>query len=479
VLAKLAQLKRPFPARMKGGFGIALLLGETAMRKNRCLFSFADIVSQFLTPRVWKKANQAWVTKHSPSRWKLQAVIWVLLAMTYSLGDSIEERFVTARAVYVAHHQRDRRPGRRLAGFLHALAKLPMPVLRTLSQCLTEQFAAKFVDAARIGGWAPFACDGTRLACPRSEELQRRLGQNGVAGSPPMVALTALVLLPWGLPWTWRFGKGNADERQHLRSMLASLPPKSLLVGDSLYGTYELYERLQNTDMAFLIRVSKRSIFYPLDNDRRIAPEQLRRLRDRLVYYWPNNGRKDKKPLIVRLLRVCGKKGDVWLATNIKDNNQLSRRTAAQVYRWRWRNEGLFRQYKCLLHKMKLASRSVALVHREAEGGMLALQLLLAHAAGKTENARTIVFRMVSARQLLLVIRSTINAALSRLGPRQLANYQLLMAVVRGQQRPHRTSSRTRQNWPRPRQLRPPRPPQLRPMSETLKAKRDRRLRAA
>jgi hypothetical protein len=68
------------------------------MRKNQCLWSFANIVSQFLTPQVWKRAHQAWRTKHSPSRWKLTALIWVLLAMAWGSGDSVEERFVTAQA---------------------------------------------------------------------------------------------------------------------------------------------------------------------------------------------------------------------------------------------------------------------------------------------------------------------------------------------------------------------------------------------
>jgi Transposase DDE domain len=448
------------------------------MRKNRCLLSFANIVSQFLTPRVWKKAHQAWQAHHSPSRWRLQAIVWVSLAMAFGLGNSVEERFATARAAYVAHHLKARRPGQSLAGFLHALANLPMPVLRTLSRCVTEQFADKFLDATRIGGWAPFACDGTRLACPRSEELQQRLGQAGQEGSPPMLYLTALVLLPLGLPWAWRFGKGNADERQHLRSMLDNLPAKSLLVADSLYASYDLYESLQQRGMGFLIRVCKRSIFYTLDDDQRTSPEQLSRLRDRLVYYWPNQ-KKHSKPLIVRLLRVCGKKGDVWLATNIMDNNQLSRKTAAQVYRWRWKNEGLFRQYKCMLGKMKLASRTVALVHREAQAGMLALQLLLAHAAQKTDKARTTVIEKTGPRRMLLIIRSTINAALTRLGPRQLADYQMQLATVRDQERQQRTSSRTRQHWPRKREHLPPGPPQVRTMSETLKARRQKVLTAA
>jgi hypothetical protein len=73
------------------------------------------------------------------------------------------------------------------------------------------------------------------------------------------------------------------------------------------------------------------------------------------------------------LLRVKGKKADVWLLTSVLDRQQLSRSTAGQVYRWRWRNEGWFRDYKRLLGKMKLSSRTVALVHREAEGSLLAL----------------------------------------------------------------------------------------------------------
>jgi hypothetical protein len=457
-----------------------IFLGETAMRKNRCLWSLPDIISQFLTPRVWKQAHQAWRAKHSQSRWKLHAIVWVLLGMAWCLGDSVEERFVTAKAAYVAHHLKVRRPGQSLAGFLHALADLPMPVLRALNRCMREQFAELFVDAARVNGWAPFACDGTRLLCPRSEELQRHLGTAAKEESAPMLFLTALVLLPMGLPWTWRWGRGAADEHRHLRSMLPSLPPRSLLVLDALYPNYDLYERLKKMGMAFLVRVSTRSIFYTLDGDRRTEPHRLKRLRDRLVYYWPKKKarEKGKPPIVVRLLRVCGKHGDVWLATNIMNNDELSRKTAAQVYRWRWRNEGLFRQYKHMLHKVKIASRSVRLVHREAEGAMLALQLLLAHAARTRRCGHTTVIVMDSPRHMLLIIRSSITAALNRLGPRQLASYQFLLAKVRAEQRP-RTSRRTRQNWPRRRDHKPPKPPQVRVMSDNLKAKRQRIFAAA
>lgn len=443
------------------------------MSKNKCLSSFPNIVSQFLAPHVWKKAHQAWPCPHSASRWTLQAVVWVLLGMAWTCGDSVEERFATARAAYVACHLKVRRPGETLAGFLDAVQRLPMPVLRALNRSLCEQFG-ELVDASRINGWVPLACDGTRLLCPRSRELQERLGMSAQEGSPPMVFLTALVLLPWGLPWTWRFGKGGADERQHLRNMLGSLPPRSLLVLDALYPCYDLMERMKKAGVSFLVRVSKRSIFYTLDGDRRTDEQQLKRLRDRLVYYWPENGvqTKNKPPIVVRLLRVCGKAGDVWLATNIMNNDELSRKAAAQVYRWRWRNEGLFRQYKRMLHKVKLASRTVVSVHREAEGAMLALQILLAHAAKMTHNGKKKVIVMDSPRHVLLLIRSAMTAALSRLGPRQLATYQLLLAIVRAEER-KRTSPRIRQVWTRRRDHKHPKPPQMRVLTAKLKAKRD------
>lgn len=120
------------------------------MRKNTCTRSFHDCLSQFLTPQVWKQAHQAWRPEYSPPRWALQPLVWVLLSMAWCCGDSHDERFATARAVYVAAHQRSRRPGSTLAGFLQALAKLPMPVLRALARGVRERLDAQFVEALRI-----------------------------------------------------------------------------------------------------------------------------------------------------------------------------------------------------------------------------------------------------------------------------------------------------------------------------------------
>ncbi len=439
--------------------------------------SFQEALSQFLTPQLWKQVHQVWHPTQVASRWTLQPLFWVLLTMTWCCGDSEGERFATARAFYVSCHQKRRRPGDSLQGFQMALARLPMRVLRALAAGLRQQLAQRWVDALRIGkgGYVPLACDGSRLECPRTQELQTRLGEAGKADSPPMVYLSALVLLPLGLLWSWRLGKGTASEHNHLRCLLNTLPQRALIVADAFYQGYELYAAILEAKASFLVRLSSRSRLYTAQGVR------LDRLRQTLVYYWPEKTAQDKgkPPLHLRLLRVRGPKADVWLLTNVLDPRELNHRQIAQLYRWRWRNEGLFRQYKRLLGKVKLQSRTVALVHREAEGSLIALQLLLALATQtRSLGGKVVVLdSLESPRRILLRIRGSIAAKLRSLGPRQFAAYQEMLERVRSEDR-QRTSRKVRQAWPRRKDHKPPQPPVILTMDEALKIRIDKALQA-
>lgn len=437
---------------------------------RRTTVSLRDGLAQFLTPQVWKQVHQAWRPTQAASRWTVQPLFWVLLTMTWCCGDSEGERFASARAFYVSCHQKQRRPGQTLQGFQMALARLPMRVLRALASALRQQFAQLFVDAFRIGtgGYVPLGCDGSRLECPRAEELQARLGEAGKADSAPTVYVSALVLLPLGLLWSWRLGKGTASEHDHLRHLLGTLPKRALLVADAFYQGYELYTAILAAKVSFLVRLSSRTRLY------KDGALRLERFRQGLVYYWPEKTAQDqgKPPLRLRLLRVRGPKADVWLLTNVLDPRELNHRQIAQLYRWRWRNEGLFRYYKRMLAKVKLQSRTVALVHREAEGSLIALQLLLALATQRREcNGMVVVLdRPESPRRVLLRIRGGIAERLRTLGPRQFAAYQEMLERVRCEDRA-RTSAKVRQLWPRRKEHKPPKPPILLTMEETFKAK--------
>lgn len=424
--------------------------------------TFSDCVRQFLTPQVWKQAQRHGPRPHGSTRWALGPVTWTLLVMTWCTGDSLVERFETARAFYVAGHQRSRRPGKTLAGFEKALAKLPLPMLRALAcgvrQRIQQLFAARLV----VQGFIPLGCDGSRLECPRTAELEKRLGQAGNTDSAPTLWLTAFVHLGTGMLWSWRLGKGTASELEHLRHLLATLPRLALVVADAAYVGYDLLLAILGAQASFLIRMSSRVYLYTTEQ----LP--LDRFEEGMVYYWPiRMQRAGKPPIPARLLCLRGQKADVWLLTNVLDHAQLSRQTAAQFYRWRWRNEGLFRTYKQTLGKVKLMGRTVRQVHREAEASLLALQLLLAQGALALTQGQDSVVLTLSPRQILLEMRQEIQVQVgSYLGPRQRQSYFLRLARA---QTCSRRSRKVRRAWPRRKDHVPPKPPTILTMTREQK----------
>ena len=100
--------------------------------------------------------------------------------------------------------------------------------------------------------------------------------------------------------------------------------------------------------------------------------------------------------------------------TDILDPTRLSKATAAKFYRWRWRNEGVFRISKPTIKKLKLSSRTVQLVHREAEASLLALQILLAHADLVLRPRQTAGEVVISPRKVLIEIRRELNGTTNR-----------------------------------------------------------------
>jgi hypothetical protein len=448
----------------------------------------------FLTPHVWKQALRA-VPQRRAWRWQTQPLLFVLLGMSWCTGDSLPERFETARAFYVALHQRRRRPGQTFAGFEKALGRLPMPVLRAVATALRSRLAQVFALRWWVDGFIPLGCDGSRLACPRSQELERRLhlgqkpprrkrkkqtalacsqvsqepastgaeSKKARAAGTPQLWVTAVLHLGLGVLWSWRLGTGNANEREHLRLLLNTLPRGALLVADAGYVGYELMASLHAAGLAFLLRLSERAPLYVPDKS------SLKKYREGLVYYWPQNMQnQDLPPLPVRVWRIRGDKGDVCLITNVLDEQRLPKSSASKFYRWRWRNEGLFRTYKRTLGKVKLLSRTVAQVHREAEGSLLATQLLLAQGALARPATATGKVGLPSARKVLLEIRIEIrNVTGMYLGPRQRQTYFQRLTEARWRDRQQR-SPKVRRRWPGRRDHKPPGPPQILKMGTIL-----------
>jgi hypothetical protein len=309
------------------------------------------------------------------------------------------------------------------------------------------------------------AVDGSRLECPRSAALEKALGQCGKKDAAPMLMVGALVLLPAGLLWSWAVGPGTASEHDLLRQLLPSLPRRTLLVADAFYQGYDLYrDILRAKGASFLVRLSSKSQLYTESR------QPLERFREGLVWYWPEKAQNQQRPpLRLRLIRVRGKKKqDVWLLTNVLEPERLGRRRAAEIYRWRWRVEGVFRTYKRTLPKIKLRSRTEALVYREAEVSLLGLQLLLAQAVSRRRTGSGVVLVMGSARSQLLWIRGEITTSLGAcLGPWQQRWYKEQLAQVRA----GGAGRKVRRKWPRRKDHKAPKPPKLKVLPKRLKAR--------
>ncbi len=285
-------------------------------RQRRRVKSLVGSMREFLTPAVFKQVRNASKRRKSP-RWKTHPLIYTLLLMTWCCGDSLPEKFEAARGFYVLSCPKRKRPGKSFAGFEKAVAKLPLPVLRALAAALRGRIESVFGERWKVGGFIPFGCDGTRQACPRTEELERRLGSGGKEGSPPMIWNTSIVHLTLGFPFCWRWGTGGkASERSHLIAMLRRLPAAALLVADAGYVGYDLAAKMISANVWFLIRMSSTATFYS-ETD-----QPLDEFREGIVYYWPKTQQQQGKPAIRgRLMRIhsCRNKVDVWLFTNVED----------------------------------------------------------------------------------------------------------------------------------------------------------------
>ena len=424
--------------------------------------SLPQAMREFLTPEVFKQVRKAASRRKQP-RWDIHPLVYVLLLMTWCCGDSMPEKFETARCFYTICCPKRRRPGKSFSGFEKALAKLPMPGLRTLAEAVRGVIEAIFGQRLLCYGWIPLGCDGTRLECPRSEQLEQRLGNSGKQGSSPSIWNTSIVHLALGIPWCWRLGRGaKSSERAHLIAMIPCLPKLALIVADAGYVGYELMRTLIEAKVCFLIRMSSVATFYTRDNT------PLKRFREGIVYYWPK-GHQNKgcQPIRGRLIRIHSRrhKVDVWLFTNVEDRQRLGIKLVSKFYRWRWENEGFFRTYKRTLAKVKLSSRTVQLVHREAEASMIATQLLLCQGALAMPVACSSEKPvMCSPRKVLLEIRRELRET----HPRQ--DFVRRLQRAQRDRRPRKTSKEKR-IWPRRKNHKPPESPKLLKLTDALKSK--------
>lgn len=391
-------------------------------------------------------------------RWSLSHLHFTALLMIYATDEALKDRFEVARTCVIEMFPGRRRPGRTYQGFIKAQRRIPRKMVGHLKDHLRQhhqQVAGAFWERF---GWVPFACDGSRVEVPRTTRNQKRLGCAGREKTGPQLFVTTLYHMGTGLPWDWHIGKGTEAERDHLRIMLAKLPPGSLIVADAGFTGYGLMQAILARGLSFLIRAgSNVSLLSGLDLEWAMGND------GQVVWLWPQNQRRlpPLKLRLIRLRRVSSGGGEMCLLTNVFDRERLPDETAAILYRMRWGVELFYRSYKQTLNQRKLRSKAPRAGRWELHWGMTALLLLglmsVAKIVGRGRDPLSL-----SVAQALRVVHQAMRSPRRWRGRGDLG--VRLAEALKDEYR--RRSSKTAHDWPRKKKETPPGTPKIRAATE-------------
>ena len=183
---------------------------------------------------------------------------------------------------------------------------LPMPVWWAFCDAVRSRVFHLLADRMTMEGWLPLGCDGSRMECPRTAELEQSLGKSSKDKSAPTLWVIALVSLTTGVLWSWRLGTSKTGERRYLIDLLETLPQavlqSVLLVCDAGYVGYDLFGHLLKQQCSFLIRLSSQAQLYSLEM------VKVEGFTEGEFWYWTDDAENKSQPALrVRVIRVAAR----------------------------------------------------------------------------------------------------------------------------------------------------------------------------
>jgi hypothetical protein len=342
------------------------------------------------------------IKARSNATWRPRMLAAAALLWATSELANLKDRFEQARKIVHKIFRWQAAPGATYQGFVKMLRKWHASLQLAIIPHLRGEVNEVLPRQWEVAGYVVFAGDGSRIEVARTESLEeafspkrkknekkqgKRKGGRGHTRSKnaakrqgsrrqsaesiakkensPQVWLTLLWHVGTGLPWAWRTGPSDSSERGHLEEMLAELPESSLIAADAGFVGYDFWRTVLNAGHHFVIRVGA--------NVRLIRKLGYARQHDHTVYLWPDAAaKKNRPPLVLRLIVIKGGKHPVYLVTNLT-KSQLSDREAGMIYGARWGIELFFRTFKQTFGCRKLRSRSAENASLELDWSLLGL----------------------------------------------------------------------------------------------------------
>lgn len=329
---------------------------------------------------------------HGNAKW--EAKFLIILAVLTAWGDQSRLTDSFAEAAKLSMNLYSVVAIHTYQGMMRALVTYAgqlLPIVWLRLQGLIEKAAP---DHFRIGQWLALAVDGSRFTTPRTVSNEQAFaaqdfgkggrGKNRTKwknkkrrskklGQPvkPQIWLTLVWHMGSKLPWCWKTGPSTSSERQHLIDMIGSIvfPKKTLFCCDAGFTGYEFWKAILDSGNHFLVRVG--------GNVRLLQNLGHCRSGDGIVFLWPDAAaRKRQSPIMLRLIKVRGERGTMYLVTSVLNRQQLSDAMFQRLYPLRWGVELQFRALKQTFGLGKLRSRNSDHALAELDWSIVALTMV-------------------------------------------------------------------------------------------------------
>jgi hypothetical protein len=412
----------------------------------------------------------AGVRLHGNVKWKPVALVCLGIFWVWSSQSGLVEAANDAVETVAKLYGNDAVAVRTYQALTAALVRYTPQLLAALWGRLQSLMQQTCQDAWRVGKWLVLAADGSRIGVPRTQRNEERFnkptkprnkksrkkkrGRHAQRKGPkrstkshydpqpvaPQLWLTLVWHIGMRLPWCWELGPSYSSERAHLLAMLDHhrFPENTLFCADAGFVGYEFWRMILEHDHSFLIRVG--------GNVRLLKHLGVVRRRNDIVYCWPDEAMKKKQPpLVLRLLCFHDGRGEVYLVTNILDENELNVQQAGLIYRRRWGIELQFRSLKQTYGRAKLRARTPDIAEIELHWSLLGLTMLQLLAAKEQSRAGEPA-KNTSIAAVLRIVRSMMAARSEKRPASASLGRRLQDATTDSYQRHGKKKSR---NYPR------------------------------
>jgi len=322
--------------------------------------------------------------------------------------------------------------------------RLPRKFWKSLFGAVSQQAQEHSDGYDRWKGHRVLLTDGTCISMARTPELVKAFGVNKGhhgRGRYPLARLVTVCLAGTMTILDYALGEYRRGEWSLLSSILGSLRPGDLLIGDRHFAGAPLYVCYQNHGLEFLTRVHhrlkmariKRLVRYsPDDFIGRLNLGKLHRRKD------PSLPTHIEVRFLRAVLRMRGRRQTVWFVTSLVDPIRYPADQIIERYAWRWRIETLFREFKILLHANVLRSQTPEGIRKEIIARLIAfnvVRILMLEAAATAQVADPLRISLVHAVRAILSFSPALGHAPMAMVP---AIYQAMLIEIASHLNPDR-----------------------------------------